>query len=102
MCRRPSSPVTSNALGPIAATYIGNRCAAGNRDRPPGTRRELLAVEVDSPVVEDGPQHGQMFTQSPNGVGPRGSERLTFRLVGTQPETEAEVAVSGGLRRLRQ
>ncbi len=42
-----------------------------------------------------------MLTQSLDRVWPRGAERHTFRFVGAQPEAEAEVAVRGGLSRLR-
>jgi hypothetical protein len=92
----------AQSLGAHRGDVDGDRRATGNRDRPRGVRRELVAVEVNSPLVEHRPQNGQVLTKARDGVGPRGAERLAFRLVGTQPEAEAEIAVRGGLRRLRQ
>ena len=58
-----SSPVTASALGPIAATYTGSGVPPATATGHSGARGELVAVEVDGAGVEDGPQHGEVFTQ---------------------------------------
>jgi hypothetical protein len=59
-------------------------------------------MEIDGRTREDRVQDCQVFTQTLDCVGPRRSERLAFRVVSAQSESEAEVAVRRGLCGLRE
>ena len=64
-----SSPVTCNALGPIAATYTGTGVPPGTATGHPGLAVNSSPWKSTAPVSKIGPQHGQVFTQSPMVLG---------------------------------
>jgi len=60
-----------------------------------------LALEVDSTVVADSTQYGQIFAQARNFFAARYSECSLFQRIAAKPDAQAEVAPRGGLGGLR-
>jgi hypothetical protein len=59
-------------------------------------------VEADGPVLQDRAQDGQVFAQPLHSVGRRDAECAALELMAAERDTEAEIAVRGGLSGLRQ
>jgi hypothetical protein len=75
----------------------GERATAGDRRRQGRARGQFLALEVDLAVIADRPQYGEVFAKAGHLFAGRDAKSTLFQLVSAEPDSEAEVAVRGGL-----